>query len=73
PLRLDNLTAHPNSYGFPAHHPPMRTFLGAPVRIRDEVFGNIYLTEKRGGGSFDADDEAVLTTLSIAAGVAIDN
>ncbi|MYX23830.1 GAF domain-containing protein, partial [Streptomyces sp. SID8380] len=73
PLRLDNLTAHPSSYGFPAHHPPMRTFLGAPVRIRDEVFGNIYLTEKRGGGSFDADDEAVLTTLSIAAGVAIDN
>ncbi|MER6098006.1 GAF domain-containing protein [Streptomyces sp. NPDC001728] len=73
PLRLDDLTRHPNSFGFPAHHPPMRTFLGAPIRVRDEVFGNIYLTEKRSGGAFDADDEAVLTTLSTAAGVAIDN
>lgn len=73
PLRLTDLSSHPHSYGFPDHHPPMRTFLGVPVRVRDEVFGNLYLTEKRGGGSFDADDEAVLTTLSIAAGVAIDN
>ncbi|MGG7569718.1 GAF domain-containing protein [Streptomyces sirii] len=73
PLRLTDLTRHPHSYGFPANHPPMRTFLGVPVRVRDEVFGNLYLTEKRGGGSFDVDDEAVLTTLSIAAGVAIDN
>ncbi|MFG3114328.1 GAF domain-containing protein [Streptomyces sp. NPDC048197] len=73
PLRLTDLTRHPHSYGFPANHPPMRTFLGVPVRVRDEVFGNLYLTEKRGGGSFDADDEAVLTTLSTAAGVAIDN
>lgn len=73
PLRLTDLTQHPRSYGFPAHHPPMRTFLGVPVRVRDEIFGNLYLTEKRGGTGFDADDEAVLTTLSIAAGVAIDN
>ncbi|MEW1751889.1 GAF domain-containing sensor histidine kinase [Streptomyces angustmyceticus] len=73
PLRLADLTEHPHSFGFPANHPPMRTFLGVPVRVREEVFGNLYLTEKRGGGSFDADDEAVLTTLSIAAGVAIDN
>ncbi|WP_225801379.1 GAF domain-containing protein [Streptomyces sp. NK15101] len=73
PLRLDDLGRHPSSYGFPPHHPPMRTFLGAPIRVRDEVFGNIYLTEKRGGGAFDADDEAVLTTLSMAAGVAVDN
>ncbi|KKZ75261.1 histidine kinase [Streptomyces showdoensis] len=73
PLRLDDLARHPSSFGFPAHHPPMRTFLGAPIRVRDEVFGNIYLTEKRGAGGFDADDEAVLTTLSTAAGVAIDN
>ncbi|MEU9125819.1 GAF domain-containing sensor histidine kinase [Streptomyces sp. NPDC048506] len=73
PLRLTDLTKHPHSYGFPANHPPMRTFLGVPVRVRDEVFGNLYLTEKRGGGPFDADDEAVLTTLSTAAGVAIDN
>ncbi|MEE1738713.1 GAF domain-containing protein [Streptomyces sp. BE147] len=73
PLRLDDLSSHPRSFGFPPLHPPMRTFLGVPVRVRDEVFGNLYLTEKRGGVSFDADDEAVLTTLSIAAGVAIDN
>ncbi|MGW3013877.1 GAF domain-containing protein [Streptomyces sp. NPDC001219] len=73
PLRLTDLTSHPHSYGFPGHHPLMRTFLGVPVRVRDEVFGNLYLTEKRGGGSFDAEDEAVVTTLSIAAGVAIDN
>ncbi|MEU5186758.1 GAF domain-containing protein [Streptomyces klenkii] len=73
PLRLTDLTRHPRSYGFPEHHPPMRTFLGVPVRVRDEVFGNLYLTEKRGGAAFDADDEAVLATLSIAAGVAIDN
>ncbi|MEU8551595.1 GAF domain-containing protein [Streptomyces roseoverticillatus] len=73
PLRLTDLTRHPRSYGFPDHHPPMRTFLGVPVRVRNEVFGNLYLTEKRGGAAFDADDEAVLTTLSIAAGVAIDN
>ncbi|MFE7627111.1 GAF domain-containing protein [Streptomyces sp. NPDC057509] len=73
PLRLADLSSHPHSYGFPPHHPPMHSFLGVPVRVRDEVFGNLYLTEKRGGQSFDADDEALLTTLSIAAGVAIDN
>ncbi|MFI9625978.1 GAF domain-containing protein [Streptomyces sp. NPDC052042] len=73
PLRLTDLGSHPRSYGFPPHHPPMHTFLGMPIRVRDEVFGNLYLTEKRGGAGFDDDDEAVLTTLSIAAGVAIDN
>ncbi|MET9295810.1 GAF domain-containing protein [Streptomyces sp. NPDC003077] len=73
PLRLADLTQHPASHGFPPHHPPMRTFLGVPIRVREEVFGNLYLTEKRGGVPFDADDEAVLTTLAVAAGVAIDN
>ncbi|NSC20827.1 GAF domain-containing protein [Streptomyces albus subsp. chlorinus] len=73
PLRLSDLTRHPASHGFPAHHPPMRSFLGVPVRVRDEVFGNLYLTEKRGGADFDADDEAVVTTLAVAAGVAVDN
>ncbi|EMF00659.1 GAF domain-containing sensor histidine kinase [Streptomyces mobaraensis NBRC 13819 = DSM 40847] len=73
PLRLSDLATHPASYGFPAGHPPMRTFLGVPVRVRDEVFGNLYLTDKRGGGEFDAEDEAVLSTLAVAAGVAIDN
>ncbi|WP_407698308.1 sensor histidine kinase [Streptomyces marianii] len=72
-LRLSDLGAHPASYGFPAHHPPMRTFLGVPIRVRDEVFGNLYLTDKRGGRDFDAEDEAVISTLSVAAGVAIDN
>ncbi|MFF2011028.1 GAF domain-containing protein [Streptomyces sp. NPDC058195] len=73
PLRLTDLSSHPRSFGFPPHHPPMHTFLGVPIRVRDEVFGNLYLTEKRGGAGFDADDESLLTTLSIAAGVAIDN
>ncbi|MEU9700607.1 GAF domain-containing protein [Streptomyces sp. NPDC047981] len=73
PLRLAELSEHPASYGFPPHHPPMRTFLGVPIRVRDEVFGNLYLTEKRGGAEFDAEDEAVVTTLSVAAGIAIEN
>ncbi|MFC7304553.1 GAF domain-containing protein [Streptomyces monticola] len=72
PLRLADLSEHPASSGFPAHHPPMGSFLGVPVRVRDEVFGNLYLTEKR-GGEFDAEDEAVLSTLAVAAGVAIEN
>ncbi|OEJ97731.1 histidine kinase [Streptomyces thermolilacinus SPC6] len=73
PLRLSELGTHEASYGFPAHHPPMRTFLGVPIRVRDEVFGNLYLTDKRGGQDFDAEDESVIATLSVAAGVAIDN
>jgi two-component system sensor histidine kinase DevS len=73
PLRLADLASHPESTGFPPHHPPMHSFLGAPVRIRDQVFGNIYLTEKQGAAEFDTDDEAVLRALAAAAGVAIDN
>ncbi|WP_439681440.1 sensor histidine kinase [Embleya sp. MST-111070] len=73
PLRLHNLNEHPESFGFPANHPPMNTFMGVPIRIRDTVFGNLYLTDKRGGADFDEDDEAVLRTLAAAAGVAIDN
>ncbi|AWW35957.1 GAF domain-containing protein [Streptomyces cadmiisoli] len=73
PLRLEKISAHPASYGFPAHHPPMNTFLGVPIRVRDQVFGNLYLTEKRGGAQFDEEDESVLATLAVAAGVAIDN
>jgi signal transduction histidine kinase len=72
-LRLDDLGQHPASVGFPAGHPPMTTFLGVPVRVRDEVFGNLYLTEKRGGGPFDAQDEAVVSALAAAAGVAVEN
>ncbi|AUY54693.1 GAF domain-containing protein [Streptomyces sp. CB01881] len=73
PLRCPVLAEHPASVGFPANHPPMHTFLGVPVRVRGEVFGNLYLTDKRGGLDFDADDEAVIATLAVAAGVAIDN
>jgi signal transduction histidine kinase len=73
PLRLDDISEHPQSYGFPDGHPPMKTFVGVPVRIRDEVYGNLYLTEKSGGADFDDDDEAVLTALAAAAGVAIEN
>ncbi|MDK0517847.1 GAF domain-containing protein [Streptomyces sp. ML-6] len=73
PLRLAELSEHPASYGFPAHHPPMHSFLGVPIRVRDEVFGNLYLTEKRGGAEFDTEDEAVVTTLAGAAGIAIEN
>ncbi|MEU1571268.1 GAF domain-containing sensor histidine kinase [Streptomyces collinus] len=73
PLRLTKLSEHPASYGFPPHHPPMNTFLGVPIRVRDQVFGNLYLTEKRDGQQFDDEDESVLSTLAVAAGVAIDN
>ncbi|MET8560820.1 GAF domain-containing sensor histidine kinase [Streptomyces flaveolus] len=73
PLRLAKLSEHSASYGFPPGHPPMNTFLGVPIRVRDQVFGNLYLTEKRGGAQFDEEDESVLSTLAVAAGVAIDN
>ncbi|MCI0386140.1 GAF domain-containing sensor histidine kinase, partial [Streptomyces sp. CNQ085] len=73
PLRIPDLAEHRNSSGFPPNHPPMHSFLGVPIRVREEVFGNLYLTEKRGGAEFDAEDEAVLSTLAVAAGVAIEN
>jgi two-component system, NarL family, sensor histidine kinase DevS len=73
PLRLADISSHPASSGFPDGHPPMRGFLGVPVRVRDEVFGNLYLTGKRGGGEFTEDDEAVLVALGAAAGVAVEN
>jgi len=73
PIRLDNISHHASSVGFPPNHPPMRTFLGVPVRIRDEVFGNLYLTEKAGGQPFSEDDEVLVQALAAAAGIAIDN
>ena len=73
PLRLHDIAEHPASYGFPPHHPPMSSFLGVPVRIRDQVFGNLYLTEKAGGGDFTEDDENIVVALAAAAGVAIEN
>ncbi|ORB63924.1 histidine kinase [Mycolicibacterium tusciae] len=73
PIRLDNISHHVASVGFPPNHPPMKTFLGVPVRIRDEVFGNLYLTEKAGGQRFSEDDEVLVQALAAAAGIAIDN
>ena len=73
PLRIADLGQHELSSGFPAGHPPMTSFLGVPIRIRDEVYGNLYLTEKRNGGQFDEEDETVLVALAAAAGVAIEN
>src|ERR1700722_11930864 len=73
PLRLSDIGTHPESSGFPHGHPGMRSFLGVPVRVRDRVFGNLYLTQKRGGGEFTEDDEAVVTALGAAAGVAVEN
>ena len=73
PIRLDNISHHAASVGFPPNHPPMRTFLGVPVRIRDEVFGNLYLTEKAGGQPFSEDDEVLVQALAAAAGIAIEN
>ncbi|GAB4100865.1 GAF domain-containing sensor histidine kinase [Sinomonas halotolerans] len=73
PIRLHDLGAHADSYGFPANHPPMHSFLGVPIRVRDEVFGNLYLTEKAGGEDFSAEDEDLAVALAAAAGVAIEN
>jgi len=73
PLRLHDLRDHPNSYGFPANHPPMKTFLGVPIRVRDVVFGNLYLTEKEDGEDFTPEDEDLAVALAAAAGVAIEN
>ncbi|WP_408990388.1 sensor histidine kinase [Streptomyces shenzhenensis] len=73
PLRLTRLGDHPAAYGFPPHHPPMNSFLGVPIRVRDQVFGNLYLTEKRGGAGFGEEDEAIVSALAVAAGMAIDH
>lgn len=73
PIRLPDLSKHPDSYGFPPNHPAMKSFLGVPLRVRDEVFGNLYLTEKRSGGPFTELDELLVVGLAVAAGVAIEN
>jgi signal transduction histidine kinase len=73
PLRIADLSTHGGSVGFPPNHPPMTTFLGVPVRVRDAVFGNLYLTEKRGGGEFTERDEEVVVALAAAAGIAVEN
>src|SRR5438128_4682539 len=73
PIRITNIADHPKSVGFPANHPPMRSFLGAPVRAMGRVFGNIYLAEKRSAPTFSKEDEASIVILATQAGVAIAN
>jgi signal transduction histidine kinase len=73
PLRLHDLTQHPDAHGFPMHHPQMKSFLGVPLRVRDSVFGNLYLTQKKGGGDFTDEDEGLAEACAAAAGVAIEN
>ncbi len=73
PLRLAALRAHPKSVGFPAGHPPMTTFLGIPVKVRDEVYGDLYLTDKIGRQEFTSDDEAIVAELAMVAGITIEN
>ncbi len=73
PLRLRELGAHEHSYGFPPNHPPMKSFLGVPIRAKGEVFGNLYLTDKVGAEDFTDEDEALTEALALAAGIAIDN
>jgi signal transduction histidine kinase len=73
PIRLRELSEHPSSVGFPAHHPPMHSFIGAPVRVHDIVFGNLYLTEKIDAEEFSDLDVHLIETLAIAAGIAVEN
>jgi signal transduction histidine kinase len=73
PLRLPDLNQHPDSFGFPPNHPPMTSFLGVPVRVRGEVFGNLYLTDKRSAEVFSDVDEELVVALAAAAGIAIEN
>ena len=73
PLRLADLSAHPDSSGFPANHPPMHSFLGVPILVRGEAFGNLYLCEKRGAPEFSDEDERLAVALAVVAGVAVDN
>jgi signal transduction histidine kinase len=73
PLRLRDVNAHPHAYGFPPGHPPMHSFLGVPISVRGEVYGNLYMTEKQGAKEFDESDEEVAITLASWAGIAIEN
>jgi signal transduction histidine kinase len=73
PIRLADLAAHPRSVGFPAGHPPMRSFLGVPIRARGQIYGYLYLTEKQGAPSFSEVDEEMVSALAVSAGIAVDN
>jgi signal transduction histidine kinase len=73
PLRLHDVDAHPHAYGFPPGHPPMHSFLGVPIAVRGETYGNLYMTEKQGADDFDESDEEAAVTLASWAGIAIEN
>lgn len=73
PIRLPNISEHPDSFGFPPHHPPMSSFLGVPITVRGDVFGNLYLCNKIGGGTFSDVDEELAIRVAAAAGIAIEN
>ena len=73
PIRTPDINTHPKRYGFPAHHPRMRSFLGVPIVSRGQVFGNLYLTEKIGAAEFDTEDEAIAVLLAAHAGVAVES
>lgn len=73
PIRTADITRHPRRYGFPPNHPPMKSFLGVPVKGRARVFGNLYLTEKIGADEFDAEDEAIAVLLAAQAAVAVES
>ncbi len=72
PIRLRTMSEDPRSVGFPEHHPPMDSFIGVPIRIRDEVFGNLYLSERE-GGEFTVEDEELVSALAVTAASAIQN
>lgn len=73
PVRLSMIESHPNTFGFPPNHPPMSSFLGVPIKVRDEVYGILYLTDKMGWSEFTSDDETLVTALAVAAGIGIEN
>lgn len=73
PLRLRDVNEHPHAYGYPHGHPQMHSFLGVPITVRGEVYGNLYMTEKRGADEFEAADEEAARTLAVWAGIAIEN
>ena len=72
PIRTRDIARHPQRYGFPPHHPPMTSFLGVPVRGREKVFGNLYLTDKQGADEFSTEDEAIAIALAAQAAVAVE-
>ncbi len=73
PIRISDVNAHPNRYGFPVNHPPMSSFLGVPIKVRDAVYGNLYLTDKIGWSEFTNDDMALTEAFAMAAGIAVEN